>query len=115
MKKRKQPSKLPLFILAAGGLLVIIAVAILIVQTGAQQTAAVPTNDPNLPYPHINRISPKDAKAAQDAKKAVILDVRAAEAYDAGHIVGAISFPEADLTARLSELDPNQWIITYCT
>ena len=117
MKKRKQKtkSKLPILILIAGGLLILAAAVVLILQTGAPQTAAAPTNDPNLPYPNINRVSPAEAQAALDANKAIIIDVRAAEAYAASHIAGSISFPETDLPARLNELDPNQWIITYCT
>jgi len=117
MKKRKQKTKsnLPIFILIAGGLLILAAAVILILQTGTPQTAAVPTNDPTLPYPNINRVSPVDAKAALDDGKAIILDVRAAEAYAASHIAGSISFPETDLSTRQAELDPNQWIITYCT
>jgi rhodanese-related sulfurtransferase len=31
------------------------------------------------------------------------------------HIPGSLSIPLAEIETRLSELDPNQWIITYCT
>lgn len=45
----------------------------------------------------------------------LFLDVRTAEAFQSGHIPGAINIPLAELESRISELDPNQWIITYCT
>lgn len=48
------------------------------------------------------------------AKRPVILDVRAKQTYDEGHIVGAISFPEADVDARIAELPKDKLIIAYC-
>jgi hypothetical protein len=44
----------------------------------------------------------------------LIIDVRAAETYDAGHIAGAISFPESDVDARVTELPKDKMIIAYC-
>ncbi|MDQ2808773.1 MAG: rhodanese-like domain-containing protein [Chloroflexota bacterium] len=48
------------------------------------------------------------------AKRPVIVDVRAADAYAQGHIVGAISIPEADLATRLSELPKDKLVVAYC-
>ena len=74
--------------------------------------AQIPQTEADVP-----RISVKDAKAALDGGKAIIVDVRSAESYAAGHAAGAISIPlseiEADPTG--SGLDKEQWIITYCT
>ena len=61
------------------------------------------------------RLSLADAKAAFDDDAAVFLDVRNESSYAAGHIPGAVSIPLAELESRIVELDPNQWIITYCT
>ena len=36
------------------------------------------------------------------------------DAYDAGHIKGAVSIPLSDLISRLKELPPKRMIITYC-
>jgi hypothetical protein len=44
----------------------------------------------------------------------VILDVRAKQSYDEGHIAGAISFPEAEVDARVAELPKDRLIIAYC-
>jgi rhodanese-related sulfurtransferase len=57
----------------------------------------------------------EDAKKALDAKSAVFVDVRSPESYSAGHITGAINIPLAELESRAGELNPADWIITYCT
>ncbi len=44
----------------------------------------------------------------------VVLDVRPAEEYAAGHIPGAISLPLEHLEARLGELDPGLEVVAYC-
>lgn len=48
------------------------------------------------------------------AKRPLIIDVRAKEAFDAGHIEGAISFPEADVDIRVGELPKDKLVIAYC-
>jgi rhodanese-related sulfurtransferase len=48
------------------------------------------------------------------AKRPLIIDVRSAETYDSGHIAGAISFPEADVDARIAELPKDKLIVAYC-
>jgi rhodanese-related sulfurtransferase len=44
----------------------------------------------------------------------VVLDVRPAEEYVAGHIPGAISLPLEHLEAHLGELDPSLEVVAYC-
>ena len=61
------------------------------------------------------RLSLEDAKAAFDNGTAVFVDVRSQSSYAASHIPGALSIPLIELEPRVNELDPNQWIITYCT
>jgi len=63
----------------------------------------------------VQRVTLEESKAAFDSSAAVFLDVRSADAYATSHISGALSIPLAELEARIDELDPNQWIITYCT
>jgi hypothetical protein len=43
--------------------------------------------------------------------------VRSADAYAAGHTVGAISIPLVIFETDINNvsLEKNQWIITYCT
>ncbi len=77
-----------------------------------QAVAPAPTEDV---LPNILRVSLGNAKAAYDLKQATFVDVRDADSYANAHIAGALSIPLADLESRLKELDPNAWIITYCT
>lgn len=97
--------------------------AILILSSGgspaAPTTVSRPTTAPiapgDIPEPDIRRVSVGDSKAALDLKQAVLLDVRATDSYQAGHIPGAKSIPLGELEARLNELNRTDWIITYCT
>ena len=63
----------------------------------------------------VQRVTPEEAKAAFDSGAAVFLDVRSHTIYLQSHIPGALSIPLAELKPRIAELDPAQWIITYCT
>jgi len=63
----------------------------------------------------VSRVGIEESKAAFDNGEAVFLDVRSESSYATGHIPGALSIPLADLEMRMEELDPDQWIITYCT
>lgn len=48
------------------------------------------------------------------AGRAVVLDVRPAIEYAAGHIPGAVSIPLAELAERLDELSEDIEIVAYC-
>jgi hypothetical protein len=62
------------------------------------------------------RISLAAFKALYDdpATRPLILDVRDPDTYAAGHVPGAISFPEADVDARVGELPKDKLIVAYC-
>lgn len=65
----------------------------------------------------IKRVSPADVKAAIDAKeKAIILDVRDKEEFDAGHIPGAINLSRGKLEFRIAATIPdlNAKVYVYC-
>ena len=118
MKKRKA-KKFPVLLLAGGGFLLIVAAVMLGLQSGTNEAnpsvPAASSGHDEETYPEIERVSLEDAKAALDAGTAVFVDVRGVDAYDMSHIPGSLSIPLAELESRLAELDPNQWIITYCT
>ncbi|WP_198684071.1 metalloregulator ArsR/SmtB family transcription factor [Brachybacterium sp. YJGR34] len=44
----------------------------------------------------------------------VVIDVRPAEEYDAGHFPGSVSFPLAELEDRIDELPEDREIVVYC-
>lgn len=114
---KQKPQKSPVLILVAGGLLLLIAAALLLAQqapTNAPAPAAASNHDEET-YPEIERVSVADAKAAFDSGAVLFLDVRIADAYNGERIPGALNIPLGELETRLGEMDPNQWIITYCT
>jgi 3-mercaptopyruvate sulfurtransferase SseA len=65
----------------------------------------------------VPRVSAKEAKLAFDKGEAVIVDVRSAEAFAAGHAVGAISIPIDQIENNIDNvpLKKDQWVIPYCT
>jgi 3-mercaptopyruvate sulfurtransferase SseA len=114
---KKQDSKTAVLIVMAGGLL-LIAFAI---NLASQNASATPTSTASVALSEeeldarVPRVSLVEAKAALDARSAIFLDVRSPDAYQLEHIAGAINIPLGAIESRLSELDPGQWIITYCT
>lgn len=117
-QRNRVKSSVPLFFAAAGLALLVFAVSQLLFQSPQSLEAAKtlePQHSVEETFPEISRASLADSKAALDNRKAVFVDVRDASAYAEAHIPGALSIPLAELETRLNELDPNQWIITYCT
>ncbi len=122
MKKRKTARKntMPLITIGVGLLLMILAGAWLLYTSGVlgpgpAAPGAGENAEADLPFPEVDRVSPADAKAAYDLGTAVFLDVRSAQAYAQSHIANSINIPLEELPARIGELNPEDWIITYCT
>lgn len=111
-KARKSSTSipLPLILIGLGALMV---VGVLVWQAVSASTAA--SQGRTVPVEEIDRVSLAASKAALDDQSALFLDVRDSASFQAGHIPGAVNIPLAQLESRVSELDPNQWIITYCT
>jgi 3-mercaptopyruvate sulfurtransferase SseA len=106
---------IPLLLIAAGLMLLIggiVGIAYLFNGDDSQQ-ASIP--DQEIPYPQIARVELSAAKDAFDAGEAVFVDVRDQAYYENGHIPGAQSIPLSQFGQRLNELDPDNWIILYCT
>lgn len=111
--KNKRGSPMPLILMIAGGLLILGAVGWSIF-AGSQAPQAAQTQAPGeISTESIPRVSPADAKAAVETGQAVIVDVRSADAYAESHVAGALSIPLDELPARITELNPSDWIITY--
>jgi rhodanese-related sulfurtransferase len=107
----KRRNLYPLIIIC-GGLLLFLAGLALVLSN--QPAAEVVTPTPAT-VSQVQRVSLADAKAAFDDERATFVDVRDSSSYAAGHIPGAIFIPVSELSTRLKELNPNAWIITYCT
>jgi rhodanese-related sulfurtransferase len=63
----------------------------------------------------VRRISPAQLRAAVLNGRAVVVDVRGADSYSAGHIKGARLIPINEIEARAGELPRNKMIVTYCS
>ncbi|WP_282697442.1 metalloregulator ArsR/SmtB family transcription factor [Streptomyces sp. CC208A] len=59
-------------------------------------------------------ITHEELLARAEAGDVVVLDVRPAEEYRAGHIPGAVSIPVAELADRLGELPDGVEAVVYC-
>jgi hypothetical protein len=62
----------------------------------------------------VRRVTPAEAQSLVERGEAVLVDVRGKEAYDAGHIKGALLFPRGEAAARASELPKDKLLIFYC-
>ena len=67
--------------------------------------------------PKTDRIAMADFRKLLAANDVVVLDVRSAESYAAGHIPGALSIPEETITSALAEKlkKMGKPIATYCS
>ncbi|HEX7973689.1 MAG TPA: rhodanese-like domain-containing protein [Anaerolineales bacterium] len=116
MPDRRDPrSILPLVLAVAGVLLILGAVLWVLNPFGLPQAASATNPGSTTPFPEIKRVGLADARAAYETKSAVFVDVRGDPYYSEGHIPGALSIPLNDITRRLNELSPKDWIIPYCT
>ena len=60
-------------------------------------------------------ISPSELHAQQQKGTApLIIDVRTAEEYSAGHVPGAVNIPHTDLAKRLDEAKSQNGVALYC-
>lgn len=48
------------------------------------------------------------------ATRPMIIDVRAAEAFNEGHIAGALSMPEANIDSLVSQIPKGSLVVAYC-
>ena len=87
-------------------LTIFLAAALLLTACGQSDREAVYLN-----------ITAKEAKEIMDTQEnEIILDVRAQEEYDQGHIPGAILIPHTEIEVKAEELlpDKDQLILVYC-
>ena len=103
--------------LAGGALLALAAPAFAAPQAATPQATTPVAAAPAAPATQetARRISVAEARQALAQGKAVLVDVRAKEAYEGSHAKGAISIPLSDIGARAGELPKDKLVITYCT
>ena len=79
------------------------------------QSPTEPASPTAVATQEVQRVTLEESKMAFDNGSATFVDVRPKISYEADHVPGALSIPLAELKPRIAELDPSQWIITYCT
>ena len=62
----------------------------------------------------VEAVGREELVARVRAGDAVVVDLRPAEEFAAGHIAGAVSIPLSELEARLAELPADVEIVAYC-
>jgi 3-mercaptopyruvate sulfurtransferase SseA len=70
---------------------------------------------PAVPADGVRRVTVDELRAALEKGTVVVVDVRSAEQYKAGHIKGAIWIPGNEIVGRVKELPKNKLIVTYCS
>jgi Rhodanese-like domain len=80
----------------------------------APPPAAAPAAPPAV-APEARRISADEVRQALAKGKAVLVDVRSKDSYDASHAQGAISIPLGEIESRAGELPKDKLVVTYCT
>lgn len=117
-KNKRQPI-FPIVMVIFGVVLILGSVGWLVntsrLAEAQRASLSAPVTSPRIPYPEVQRVSLGDSKAAFDLKQAVFIDTRGEPYFSQGHIPGSIALTDDDVVARQGELDPNAWIITYCT
>ncbi len=83
-------------------------------QTSNPNVILTPPNAAEQALEKAKRISRDEAIKLVKEGKAIFVDVRSRDSYEAGHIKGAVSIPESQIAERLKELPPHKMIITYC-
>lgn len=63
---------------------------------------------------YLEPVSPADLMRRLDDPRTLVIDVRPAEEYAAGHIPGALSVPLGELKGRIAELPRAGEIVAYC-
>lgn len=77
-----------------------------------------PIPPPQAPEPQsdgVRRITPAEARAAQEKGTAIIIDTRNEQAFNSGHIKGAKLMASNEVAARIKELPRDKMIIMYCS
>lgn len=118
MSKQKMPFyKSPLFIVVIGLGLLAMSAFLYLGKSNQSSTgsnvlveATAPATDAEVP-----RVSLGEARAALDSGEAVFVDTRNADSYAAGHIPGAVLVTSSQVDSMVGQMDPEKWVITYCT
>lgn len=111
MRRKKNQALIPIILF--GAFIVLSIVGLILADNLRQARIENPgeiTNQDDIP-----RVTAAEAYEALTNGEAVLVDTRSEVVFQAGHAAGAINIPLDQVEARLGELDPDTWYITYCT
>ncbi|MFZ3495828.1 ArsR/SmtB family transcription factor [Streptomyces sp. 5.8] len=80
-------------------------------QAGVETARTAYLGSGNAPAEEVGRA---ELMARAEAGEVVVLDVRPAEEYAAGHVPGALSIPVDQLADRIAELPEDMEVVAYC-
>ncbi|NUP64293.1 MAG: metalloregulator ArsR/SmtB family transcription factor [Nonomuraea sp.] len=80
----------------------------------AHQSAVPAARDAYLGEDGATEVTHDELRARVAAGDVIVLDVRPAEEYRAGHIPGALSIPVTELADRIGELPEETEVVVYC-
>lgn len=132
MPEQKKPDVINIILMIALGVIIIGLVAWAATRSKpVTQTAEMPTQEqqPAQPQPQpalpvaptaqeldaIPRVTAEELKAKLADGSAIVLDVRAQDAYIAGHIPGALQIPIEFVQGEIPWFPKDKLIVSYCT
>jgi hypothetical protein len=110
-RKRKNYTFFPLILL---GIVLVVTVGLAFLARKIRQDKIANPGEYST-QDQIPRVTVAEANQAAQNGVAVIVDTRAASQFNLQHISGAINIPLDEVEARINELDPDTWYLTYCT
>jgi len=110
-KKRKNNALLPMILFS---LVLVLSIGSFVLANNLRQAQIANPGRVNS-QDEIPRLTVSEAYQAVLDGEAVLLDTRGESQFAALRASGAINIPITEFDARIGELDPDIWYITYCT
>lgn len=111
MKRKKNQLLLPLILFV--GVILLSVGGLILGQNMRRAQIENPSDYAN--QDEIPRVTVEEAYQAVQNGEAILVDTRSEAEFAAQHAAGAINIPINQVAARVDELDPDAWYITYCT
>ena len=110
-RKRKNNALLPIVLFV---LVLVLSIGGLVLAQNLRQSQIANPDRVNS-QDEIPRLTAAEAYHAVVNGDAILLDTRGQSQFAALRASGAINIPITEFEARIGELDPDTWYITYCT